>query len=407
MLRLMNISRMVFDDIYKAIRQPAPLLRTFFLACIRNSDGALLPPDFLQDHAPQLRHVTLHNMVGFPWTSVILTHLVSLELVLSPFTEESPLPSLQDVVLALSNMEALETLIILHQLPLLTHGPISIATLPRLAHLQLMGALSRCTGYLSAIKTPNNPKLDLRMECSRDDGLEAHRSFFAALAAFLRHQFARPNTDALDISSNDKPGEFIALTHAEGSYMERCSLAFLYPNIDRRNWRINIPLIRSSCETFGCYVRDLSISACWSYKALLNVLARVPEVQKLTVKGQAAMRLCIALSTFIHYPPNAPERPDLEGGEVEERVQMVLPALEELTLRELNLLNLTSFAGETELTYAHRALQNCLIARTKAGFPLRRLVLLKCKVPTEAVNLLKEIVPCVDCNQGRRDPKTT
>ncbi|KAI0062000.1 hypothetical protein BV25DRAFT_1885800 [Artomyces pyxidatus] len=397
-------------SILDVIIRPAPLLDTLDIVVGSPRKSIFAFPSnarFLGDDAPQLRHVLLHNMINFPWASKVLQHLVSLRLIYFQATK-SP-ARLEDVLMALQKMKSLQYLTLQNNLPQPADSS-TTARVPHLVHLDVRGRLSSCGNLLRHLEVPNTASLDLEMDCSLDDSNDALESFFSAFNTFLcRDGQSTPiPTSDLFLQCGAAAGvgtpnpNFIARakrspTTATSAGAE-INLLFSHRTNAEDGWS-NLSFMMAVCDLLSS-AHTLTLSADivgddgheWDVGEWLGVGQRAASLQILRTSDKAARVLCFGLSLCRDARSaetdwrDMVKRPGLGASE-----SLFLPALECLELCDVNFHATVTKKGAAQLRF-HEEMKARLMARARAGAPLKKLVLRECHVDKAWVDELREVV---------------
>ncbi|KAI0058021.1 hypothetical protein BV25DRAFT_1326016 [Artomyces pyxidatus] len=370
----------VFDTIIDGLSVPVPLLKVL---CIKRGDDFVhFPDNFLGDHAPNLHTLEVRNPFNFPWSSSIFQNLVSFQLI----HPSRPRLSLDELFSALSSMPRLERLVLQN---CLRHNPTDYPDitikLPCLRYFQGGDDLRGWTHFLQHLTIPATALRNLTLYYY---GTEAQinasfASFIPTLVTFVRaHGNPAESISRLVLDSHHGL-KIIACRAIRPDYLS------IFVNLHPVFWTGEeqgpptmvaaavLPALSSE------HLRELDVGprdTGWSPSLWLDIMARAPGLQSISVEGQAAEMLCIALQMSA----DATSEGAASLGAAQPSVTL-LPALRELSLTGVD------FTKVAESTAEYPSFQDCLAARAKERM-LQTLVLQGCKIRSEWVDDLRRVV---------------
>ncbi|KAI0056105.1 hypothetical protein BV25DRAFT_1832568 [Artomyces pyxidatus] len=379
-------------EIVNALNFPAPLLNRLEITFpsgaeyMQASTSDPLPPNFLGGDAPLLRHLALHYDAN-PWTSPILTNLVSLDLRSQDEVPTDTPPSLEEVLDALGRMKNLERLTLAHVLPLNKPIPLHITvTLPYLHSLNLQGGAAECDGLVQRLQFPDSARVTIVMGYAVGDTQADFMSFLpiAAAAMCLRREQDDPTPRPIMLlESNGYNAVALKVSRDHHSFQHLPDIdfkIFCWSFIGPQN--AATPLARMACDTFILEsLQELTISfggpqladvcaALWQ-----SISRRAPRLWHVVTGGLLGVELCAALGT---------------------EPASFMPALSclELTNTGFDVQRLDSRSGQT--FDLNDALPRWLEARSITHIPLEILCLRGCRESIECAARLEEVVDLLD-----------
>ncbi|KAI0061857.1 hypothetical protein BV25DRAFT_1826141 [Artomyces pyxidatus] len=317
---------------------PAPILETLEIEDPIRPEPAVLPLNRFGAFSPNLRHVTIcTRAINLPWTSTLLTGLVTLKMRSTGHKDmaTTPSPSLNQVLSALKRMKALESLELAGDLfpRSVSHAISKTAKLSRLVTLKLSGPMADCTSFLSHIEAPACTTFCLGLECSHasdeeiDDALSLLTSWATKHCAFASRALRLTTHEILDLwdlrmeAWRCDPGNLqprVEMTDEEGDI----NVTFEWTADEEPD----VPLSSLARMCFDAFtspqlqqlVVDLDY---WETEDWLDIMPEQPKLRRIMAGGQAADELVPALD------PEAFDEGSLPVG-----TRVVLPLLTSLQL---------------------------------------------------------------------------
>ncbi|KAI0044718.1 hypothetical protein FA95DRAFT_1608295 [Auriscalpium vulgare] len=277
------------DPILDILCTPAPVLHALDLTFSNDPEQAL--PDSFLSGAP-LRHLRLHVAGQLPWTSPLLSNLVSLELE-TKIIAHVRRAALADVLGALGRMRTLERLAVGLALDAADAHAAGTVALPQLRHLHLRADIASAHRLLAHLVLPAsaNMHFSVRCEASAHPATDNAALFSAMIASFD----GRPPLSHIRITrSAAAAGGHVAAWRA-GEARRGPALAVTLSDSGSVASAALSALASEHLEELDVYSADAG-------EAWLTALRNAPRLRHAAVDGPAVRAFCGALEDASFLP---------------------------------------------------------------------------------------------------------
>ncbi|KAI0066390.1 hypothetical protein BV25DRAFT_1912471 [Artomyces pyxidatus] len=387
----------------RSLTRSAPELETLHInACPDPRDDhtsrfTTFPDNFLNNHAPKLRHLYSENSSNFPWTSTILKNLVILDV--SGYGQQADLPSLDVLVRGLAETNFLETLSLSHcffRHPSEAPPLEVVARLPFLKKLDLFLIIYDATAFLKQLDFPISAAPYLDLDCTPEPDLVDFLSLISALATHLQKKGANAVFTGLTFDYDS----VAAVREVEGLPSPYTGKVMLQFNRASTEWH-GFDLARAALDLLSSeQLRSLSVTdeSNWTAETWSNISERAMGLRTLHLDHEATKSLCLSLP--IPLSDSSSDAAVSHAARFEASKSPFLPAFKSLQFCDGSFVLSPYDHRHRAATEASQMMTNAVQAwvseRAKGSSPLMELVFRNCTVLTAWVDTLRESVAVVD-----------
>ncbi|KAI0042363.1 hypothetical protein FA95DRAFT_585415 [Auriscalpium vulgare] len=347
------------DPILDILCSPAPALHALDLNLADDPEMSL--PDSLLSGAP-LRHLSLQVAGQLPWTSPLLTNLVSLEFEIKRPHEQKV--ALADVLRALGRMCTLQRLAVGLALDAADPGAAGAVALPQLRHLQLRADIESAHRLLAHLVLPTSADTHFAVHCHASALPAADTAaFFSAMAASLAGALPLAH---IRITRTVAAGGGRVSGWRAGMAHSGAALDVAFSDRARRETKLSVaaPALAALASE---HLEELNVYSADSDLAWPLALGRASRLRRVAVDGPAVRAFCGALDDA-----------------------RFLPALSGLVIAgPSSVVGADALTDVLPLSLAHRA---------RAGHALGKLDVVACGVDEACARRLQEAVPGMEVN---------
>ncbi|KAI0063011.1 hypothetical protein BV25DRAFT_495662 [Artomyces pyxidatus] len=290
-IRRVCINAQCNGDFFHWLGSPAPMLNSIDVVAMqtRGYSPPILPASMFNHYAPHLQQLHLEGFCRFPWTSPVLTNIVVLELIDTPYSSQN------EALDALARMLAIQSLALCRSFaPAARVVRARRLGLPSLRRLRLEGDVVDCIRLLKYLSLPSMAEIHLLCTAG-EEGRDA-RGLFPVLGTHLEQSTVLHE-----------------LTYDATSPALQVEVARYPPLPSKRAdvtvklvWDANPTVVTSFIQTSWYYLSPhcvrsvrLNIYPDPPAKRVLEIFGAMRGVERLVADRSISAVICVALATRI------------------------------------------------------------------------------------------------------------